>query len=198
MEVQAITYRRDAIYHDIHLGARDQDHLGGIPLEGSVYRAVKQTVPTVKNVHLPSSACSRFHAYVQIKKTAAGQGREAIVAALGVDRRVKHIVVVDEDIDIFDDAEVLWAIATRSRWDRDLVVIPNMVSTTRDPTAYAGSPGDLSYHSYTVAKGGIDATVPAPPEPFEIRIKVPAEVMGKIQLDDYIGRDLLAKIPPDA
>ena len=76
MNIQAITYRRDAIYHDIHLGGRDQDHLGGIPLEGSLYRAVKQSVPTVKNVHLPSSGCSRFHAYIQIKKTAAGQGEK--------------------------------------------------------------------------------------------------------------------------
>ncbi len=198
MEVQAITHRHDAIYHDIHLGGRDQDHIGGIPLEGTIYRAVKQAVPTVKNVHLPSSGCSRFHAYVQIKKTAAGQGREAIVSALSVDRRVKHVVVVDDDINIFDDAEVLWAIATRSRWDRDIIVIPNMVSTTRDPTAYAGSPGDLSYHAYTVAKGGIDATMPAPPEPFEIRIKVPEEVMSKVQLGDYINGTVLAKIPPDA
>jgi len=155
-------------------------------------------VPTVKNVHLPSSGCSRFHAYVQIKKTAAGQGREAIVAALGVDRRVKHVVVVDEDINIFDDAEVLWAVATRSRWDRDMIVIPNLICTTRDPTAYAGSPGDLSYHAYTVAKGGIDATMPAPPEPFEIRIKVPEEVMNKVQLQDYVGSDLFSKIPLDA
>jgi len=198
MTVQAITHRRDAIYHDIHLGARDQDHLGGIPLEGSIFRAVKQSVPTVKNVHLPSSACSRFHAYVQIKKTAAGQGREAIVAALAVDRRIKHVVVVDEDINIYDDAEVLWAVATRSRWDRDLIVIPNLSSTTRDPTAYAGSPGNLSYHAYTVAKGGIDATMPAPPEPFEIRIKVPEETMKKIGLDDYIAADLLARMPRDA
>ncbi|MBI4489328.1 MAG: UbiD family decarboxylase [Deltaproteobacteria bacterium] len=198
IQVKAITHRRDAIYHDIHLGARDQDHLGGIPLEGSIYRAVKQAVPTVKNVHLPSSGCSRFHAYVQIKKTSAGQGREAIVAALAVDRRLKHIVVVDEDINIFDDAEVLWAIATRSRWDRDLVVVPNMVATTRDPTAYAGSPGDLSYHAYTVAKGGIDATMPAPPEPFEIRIKVPEDVMRRVDLKDYLGSEVLAKIPLDA
>jgi UbiD family decarboxylase len=198
IQVKAITHRRDAIYHDIHLGARDQDHLGGIPLEGSIYRAVKQAVPTVKNVHLPSSGCSRFHAYVQIKKTSAGQGREAIVAALAVDRRLKHIVVVDEDINVFDDAEVLWAIATRSRWDRDLVVVPNMVATTRDPTAYAGSPGDLSYHAYTVAKGGIDATMPAPPEPFEIRIKVPEDVMRRVDLKDYLGSEVLAKIPLDA
>ncbi|MBI3064968.1 MAG: UbiD family decarboxylase [Deltaproteobacteria bacterium] len=197
MEVKAITHRRDAMYHDIHLGGRDQDHLGGIPLEGSLYRAVKQAVPTVKNVHLPSSGCSRFHAYVQIKKTAAGQGREAIVAALSVDRRVKHVVVVDDDINIFDDTEVLWAIATRSRWDRDMIVIPNMICTTRDPTAYAGSPGDLSYHAYTVAKGGIDATMPAPPEPFEIRIKVPDEVMNKVQLQNYVAGDLLSKIPLD-
>jgi 2,5-furandicarboxylate decarboxylase 1 len=198
VEIRAITHRRDAIYHDIHLGGRDQDHLGGIPLEGAVYRAVKQSVPTVRNVHLPSSGCSRFHAYVQIMKTAPGQGKEAIVAALTVDRRLKHVVVVDEDINIFDDAEVLWAVATRSRWDRDLVVIPNMVSTTRDPTAYGVGPEDLSYQAYTVAKGGIDATMPAPPEPFEIKIQVPEETMRKIDLEKCIGSANLARIPSDA
>jgi 2,5-furandicarboxylate decarboxylase 1 len=134
---------------------------------------------------------------VQIKKTGAGQGREAIVAALSVDRRLKHVVVVDEDINVFDDAEVLWAVATRSRWDRDILVLPNMASTTRDPTAYASGSSELAYHSYTVAKGGIDATMPAPPEPFEIRIKVPDEAMRKAELKDYIG-DTLAKIPLDA
>ena len=198
VEIHAITHRRSAIYHDIHLGGRDQNHLGGIPLEGAVYRAVKQAVPTVKNVHLPSSGCSRFHAYVQIMKTAPGQGKEAIVAALAVDRRLKHIVVVDEDIDVFDDAEVLWAVATRSRWDRDLVVIPNMVSTTRDPTAYAVGPEDLSFQAYTVAKGGIDATKPAPPEPFEIRIRVPEETMRKVDLEKCVGSANLARVPSDA
>jgi hypothetical protein len=78
-----------------------------------------------------------------------------------------------------------------------MIVIPNMIMTTRDPTAYSGSPGDLSYHAYTVAKGGIDATMPAPPEPFEIRIKVPDNVMDKVQLPDYIGSELLSKIPLD-
>src|SRR5581483_9095910 len=93
------------------------------------------------------------HEYVQIKKTGAGQGREAIVAALSVDRRLKHVVVVDEDINVFDDAEVLWAVATRSRRDRDILVLPNMASTTRDPTAYASGSSELAYHSYTDAKG---------------------------------------------
>jgi hypothetical protein len=78
-----------------------------------------------------------------------------------------------------------------------MVVIPNLICTTRDPTAYAGSPGDLSYHAYTVAKGGIDATMPAPPEPFEIRIKVPDEVMHRLKLEDFIGKDLLSRIPLD-
>ena len=49
-----------------------------------------------------------------------------------------------------------------------------------------------------MAKGGIDATMPAPPEPFEIRIKVPDEVMQKAELDKYIGGAALAKIPLDA
>jgi len=60
------------------------------------------------------------------------------------------------------------------------------------------APGDLSYHAYTVAKGGIDATMPAPPEPFEIRIKVPEEVMRKVNLEEVLGSEVSAKIPPDA
>jgi hypothetical protein len=56
----------------------------------------------------------------------------------------------------------------------------------------------LSYHAYTVAKGGIDATMPAPPEPFEIRIKVPEEVMRKVQVEDFVAKDLLSKIPLDS
>lgn len=78
------------------------------------------------------------------------------------------------------------------------MVIPNMVSTTRDPTAYASGPEDLSTQAYTVAKGGIDATMPALPEPFEIRIKVPEEVMQRVNLEEYVGNAALAKIPPDA
>jgi 2,5-furandicarboxylate decarboxylase 1 len=190
VEITAITRRRDAYYHNIHLGGRDQANLGGIPLEGTIFNAVKQAVPGVRNVHLPASGCGRFHAYIQIKKRAVGEGQAAICATLPLDKRIKHVVVVDDDVDIFDDAEVLWAIATRSRWDRDLVVIPNMPSINRDPTAHSI---ELSPEQWmqSVAKGGIDATKPAPPEPFEIRIKVPDEVMEATDLETIIGRQQL-------
>jgi UbiD family decarboxylase len=137
-------------------------------------------------VHLPSSGCGRFHVYIQIKKTSVGQGQAAISAALPLDQRIKHVIVVDEDVDIFDDSEVLWAVATRSRWDRDLIVLNNMPSTSRDPTAHSFELGP-TLRAYSVAKGGIDATMPPPPEPFEIRLKVPDEVMQSTDLEALIG-----------
>jgi len=191
MDVTAITYRKDAYFHDINIGGRDLDHLGGIPIEGAIYNAVKAAVPTTKNVYLPPSGCCRHHAYIQIQKKLAGQGRDAIVAALPTDHRLKHVVVVDADVDIFNEQEVLWAIATRTQWDRDVIIEKNMVSTPLDPSAYAVLAGTKT--TYVSAKAGIDATKPVPPEPFEIVIKVPDEVAGKLKLSDYIEPEALEK-----
>lgn len=106
IDVQAINRREDAVYHDIFAGHPDHLNLGGIPIEGRIFESVKETISTVRNVHLPPSGNCRQHCYVQIEKKKPGQGKNAIFAALAPYDLVKHVVVVDEDVDLFDERDV--------------------------------------------------------------------------------------------
>ena len=170
VEYTAMTCRRDPYYHDVFVGHPDNNLPGGFALEAGIYRALKPVIPGVVNVHLPLSACCRFHAYVQIKKELEGEGISA-VAALPVKHGLKHIIVVDDDIDIFDDREVLWAIATRTQWDKDVRIIPGMKGVGLDPSSVAG----------ISAKVVIDATRPAPPGTFAARLDLPEEALRKAE-----------------
>ena len=183
-DVTAISYRNAAIWDSFLVGINN--NYGGAQEEGNIYAAVKRAVPQVQRVHCPVSGSGRFHAYVQIKKTHEGQPREAIMAALSSSSMVKHVIVVDEDIDVFDDRWVLWAVATRSQWDRDLVVVPNCFGAVLDPTTGERGLG---------TKGGIDATKPAPPKRFPLRINVPKDVLERVTLEEYVGPEALAKVP---
>ncbi|MBI2953090.1 MAG: UbiD family decarboxylase [Chloroflexi bacterium] len=183
-DVTAVTHRNDAIWDQVLVGMNN--NYGGTQEEASIYSVVKRVVPEVTRVHVPVSGSGRFHAYIQIKKTHDGQPREAILAALSSSYMIKHVIVVDEDIDVFDERWVLWAVATRSQWDRDMVVVPSCFGVPLDPTS--GERG-LS------TKGGIDATMPAPPRRFPKRLNVPDRVLDKIALEEYIGAERLARVP---
>jgi 2,5-furandicarboxylate decarboxylase 1 len=127
-----------------------------------------------------------------VKKTRPGIGKEAIMAALPCDSRLKHIIVVDEDIELFNESEVLWSVAYRSQWDRDLVVVKGAAVFPLDPSVPA--PGDFG------TRGGIDATMPPPIEPglpryFQMVNKTPDEVAGKIKIEDFVGTEALNKYP---
>ena len=91
--------------------------------EGEVFRAVQRSVPGVKAVHVPMSGCGVAHVYIQIRKTVEGQGKTAAVTALTSYIGLKHAFVFDEDVDIFDEREVLLALATRFQADRGLVTL---------------------------------------------------------------------------
>ena len=182
-EVSAVSHRTQAIWHSFMAGMNN--HFGGTQEEGTIYSAVKKVVPQVQKVYCPVSGCGRFHAYIQIRKTREGQGKEAILAALTASGMTKHVIVVDEDIDIYDDRWVLWAVATRSQWDKDLVVIPGCTGYPLDPTVDGG----------VTAKGGIDATMPAPPARFPRRLYVPENVMKAIRLEEFIEPDKLKSVP---
>jgi 2,5-furandicarboxylate decarboxylase 1 len=172
IKIQAINMRRDAIYLDIFPGHRDHYFLGSIPVEGRILSAVKSLVPGAKNVYMPPSGCGRFHCYVQIKKLREGEGKNAILAALSAYEVIKHVIVVDDDVDIFNEEEVLWAVATRSQWHRDLVVIAGARGVPLDPSSIAGFS----------TRGGIDATKKIQPittEPFPEKISIPEEALKK-------------------
>jgi UbiD family decarboxylase len=175
IEVTAVTHRKNYIFQDIHAGYTEHKLTGAIPREAALLKAVRQTVPTVKNVCMPVSGNCRFHAYISIDKRAPGQAKNAICAAFAADMLLKHVVVVDGDIDVFDEERVLWAVSNRFQADRDLVVIANAQGSELDPSA---GPRGVN------AKMGLDATKPLDGFPPELR--VPEEVLRRIRLEDYL------------
>ena len=182
-EVKAITRRKDAYYLGVMPCHADHILLDAPMVEAHLYNRIRGVVPGVLGVHMPVSGTARLHAYVQLKKSNDGEPKTIIAAALSSDYHVKHVIVVDEDVDIFDDEQVLWAVATRSQWDRDLVIVPGMMGTSLDPSAR----GNIT------AKGGIDATMPVDRASFPQRIRIPESVSSRIRLEDYLGPDLLGK-----
>ncbi len=175
IEVTAVTHRKNYIFQDIHAGYTEHKLMGAVPREAALLRAVRQAVPTVKNVCMPVSGNSRFHAYISIAKRTPGQAKNAICAAIAADMLLKHVIVVDDDIDVFDEERVLWAVANRFQADRGLVVIANAQGSELDPSAGA---------SGVNAKMGLDATKPL--DGFPPELCVPAEVMERVRLEDFL------------
>jgi UbiD family decarboxylase len=116
--------------------------------------ALGRVIPNVKAVHVPLSGASSFTAFVSIRQTRPGEAKHVIPIALGVDHYLKLVVVVDDDVDVFDESDVLWAVATRMQADRDLVSIAGSLGAMLDPSA-----DDRGI----TAKLGIDATRPREP-----------------------------------
>lgn len=150
--VKAISQRRDAWFQSIASG-RAGDHLTtlGALREVEIRNALRKTIPGVKDVHLPLSGCSSFTAFISLDQTRPGEAKHAISIALGVDHYLKFVVVVDSDVDVFDESDVLWAVATRVQADQDLLTISGSLGAILDPSA--------SEEGLT-AKLGIDATRP--------------------------------------
>lgn len=151
MRVSGILKRRDAIYQDIVPGYSEEHCLLlRVPHECRTFRALKGTFPTLRAVSYPRSGACRFHCYISLKPLASGQARQAILAAFAEDSSLKLVVAVDEDIDVYREEEVLWAMATRMQADRDLLVMPGVMGAMLDPSSEGG----------LTAKLGVDATVP--------------------------------------
>jgi UbiD family decarboxylase len=170
----AITHRRDAMFQDITVAHLDHMLLSTIPMEANLYRAVRAMVPSVKAVRVPSP----FTCYVSIEQRLPGQGKNAIMAVLGADLYMKRVVVVDHDVDVFDDRQVNWALATRCQPDRDITVITNARGSDLDPSTREDG--------YT-AKWGVDATAKPSVSAFTPRHRVPPEVWQRLRLEDYLG-----------
>ena len=159
--VTAVTTRAHPIYQDIFSGHLEHRLLAATPRLGSIYRLVSVACPTVKDVYLPPSGLCRFICYVAIHKRREGEGKNAIAAALAAEPGIKYCVAVDDDVDIFDDEQVLMAISTRLRADRDAFMIRRAMGNPVDPVAD---------EDRTVTKVGIDATRPLAgfPEPARV------------------------------
>jgi len=151
LEVTAILHRRDALYQDIAGGiSAEHTSLLAVPAEARLLKVLRGHSPGVKAVSYPRSGTCRLHAYVSMKVSAEGQPMNIAMAALGEDLGLKLVVIVDDDVDVHDEREVLWAVATRMQADRDLLMIPNAMGAILDPSSRAG----------TTAKLVVDATRP--------------------------------------
>ena len=149
IEFTGMAVKEDAIYASILPGGNEHRMLMGVPYEPSIYKAVS-AVTKVRNVHLTTGGCGYLHAVIQVKKATQGDGKNAILAAFAAHTSLKHVVVVDEDIDPFDMQDVEYAIATRVRGDRDVLVITGARGSSLDP---------CQAEDGTNVKVGVDATM---------------------------------------
>ncbi|MDD1690252.1 MAG: UbiD family decarboxylase [Methanoregula sp.] len=149
IEFTGMYTKPDFIYHGILPGGDEHKVLMGCPYEPKIYKAVAG-VTQVKNVVLTKGGCGYLHAVIQIKKSTQGDGKNAIMAAFAAHTSLKHVVVVDEDIDPTDPHDVEYAIATRVSGDRDIMVITGVRGSSLDP---------CQKEDGTNVKVGIDATM---------------------------------------
>jgi 2,5-furandicarboxylate decarboxylase 1 len=173
VQVKAITHRAGAMFQDITVAHLDHMLLSTIPMEANLYRAVRAMVPSVKAVRVPGP----FTCYVSIEQRLPGQAKNAILSVLGADLYMKRVVVVDQDVDIFDDRQVTWALATRCQPDRDITVITNARGSDLDPSA--------KEDGYS-AKWGVDATAKPSLAAYTPRHRVPAPVWQRIDPKTFL------------
>ena len=183
IQVTALTMRKNPIYQSIHSAHFEHNIIGAAPRMGSLYRRIKEAVPSVKAVNLPMSGAARAHCYISLKKLAEGEPKQAALAAFITEPSIKHVIVVDDDIDVFNETQVLWALAMRFQADRDLAILPNILGSHLNPTAY----GHNRMEKGTMeTKLIFDATKPLPPYEFPKEAKAPEEVIRRIDLQQDV------------
>jgi len=148
IQVDRVHHRRNPIFQALLSGNLEHYMLMGMPKEPIIERAVRSVVPKVHNVRLTEGGCCWLHGVVSITKQREGDGKNAILAAFAAHPSMKRVVIVDEDVDIDDDQQVEWAMATRFQADRDEVVVAGARGSSLDPSLVAG----------LTAKQGFDCT----------------------------------------
>ena len=172
-----IRMRRDAWFHSVVSGmSRDHILISCITREGEILNALKRNLPNVRAVHVPHKTCGAFLAIVSMKKIAEGEPKMAMLTALGTELYTKQVIVVDEDVDIYDLEDVMWAVATRVKAEKDVLMVPGVKAAIIDPTS--------DPTTFTVTKMGIDATAPINEE-FAQRLIISPEQRSR-------ARDILA------
>ena len=177
VKIKAVMHRRDAVYYALHM-PWENIWMSAPIYEAAAYRVLREAGVIATAVNVTPGGCCHWHIIAAIKKQ-PGDGKNAIMALLSI-ADIKHVVVTDDDIDIFDPVDMEWAIATRVQADRDVVIVSNARSKPLDPSLppTEGIP--------TTAKMGIDATIPenVPRERYK-RIVYFNE--KKVQLKDYLN-----------
>jgi 2,5-furandicarboxylate decarboxylase 1 len=176
----AITHRSDAIFQTFTISGptmaqTDTAQLCTLRTEAVVWRSLETAVREVKAVYVSPATGGTFNVRIAMQQRVAGEARNAIAAVFGSLANVKHVFVVDPDIDIFSDAQMEWALATRFQADRDLVVQTGLRALPLDPS--------LGGASSITAKAGFDLTLPmlkpGASRPIENRVPAPPQFDGK-------------------
>ncbi len=178
VRVKAITRRKNAIYYALHM-PWENTWLAAPTRYTSIRRALKSAGIQVKDINVTLGGCGFWHAIISIKKQ-AGEGKNALLAALTA-QDIKHVVVVDDDIDVHNAMDVEWAIATRVQGDKDVIIIPGARAKPLDPSLAVTPPGMVP----TGAKVGIDATIGegSPRERFE---RIAYAYADRAKIADYV------------
>ncbi|WP_202707150.1 UbiD family decarboxylase [Sporosalibacterium faouarense] len=150
MEIKTIMHRNNPIFQ--HAYPSREEHLAnGLIREMEVYNCIKNMMVDVKDVRITVGGGCRFHAIISINKKSEGDGKSAILGALGSSKDIKHVLIVDEDIDIYDYKEVELALASRVQASEDVVIVPRALGSGLEASHVARGVTD---------KMGIDATKP--------------------------------------
>jgi len=167
VELVSMMHRRDYMYQALLPSGSEHKLLMGLPHETMIWEAVSKVVPKVKAVNLTEGGCGWLHAIVSIDKPVDGDAKNALAAVFSGHPSLKHAVVVDTDIDVYDQNMVEWAIATRFQANEDMFLIPQARGSSLDPSA--------DQETGLTTKVGVDATRPLakPKEKFE-KAKIPA------------------------
>jgi 2,5-furandicarboxylate decarboxylase 1 len=179
VRVKAVSMRRDAVYYSLHM-PWENTWLMAPTRYAAIRQALRTAGVVVKDINMTMGGVTFWHAVISIRKQ-AGDGKNALLAALSV-MDIKHVVVVDDDIDVFDPVEVEWAIATRVQGDRDILIVSHARGKPLDPSLAPTPHGVVP----TTAKVGIDATI-SEGIPRERYQRITYAYADTAKLADYLG-----------
>ena len=171
--IKQLFTKENPLYHALLPGGLEHKILMGVPREPTIFREVSK-VCECKDVLVTLGGCSWLHAVVSIKKRNPDDGRKAIEAAFKGHSSLKHVWVVDDDINIHNPAEVEWAMATRFQGDRD-IVMEREKGSSLDPSS--------ELDTYITTKMGFDLTTPAGRDPKDFK---KPELPLKLNVRDYV------------
>jgi len=169
--VTAITMRKDALHQTVlhgtrHMARAEHSHQSGVIIEARIMQVLKEAGIKAVAAYAVASAGGMLHARVALAPDARGRAREAIAALFAIPF-LRHVYVVDDDVDVFSDDDIEWAMANRFRADRDLVVAPGHMAFLMDVMAGADR---------LTTKAGFDLTAPLAREGIEARVVSPPRI----------------------
>ena len=168
--VTAICHRADPVFQTIIPGGAEHIYLGNVlPREPLLLRFVRHVSPNVTGLHIPPYA-NGFAVIIQLEKSNPGEPKNAALAAFTAHVNIKKAIVVDPGIDIYDPADVLWALTNQVDWSRDVFTVPGAQGHEMDPTADA-----RGLHT----KIGIDATCKPERRDYGARVQYPPVDLGE-------------------